>query len=87
MQETTCDVLVVGAGPSGSIAALYCSKQGLNTILIEKEGHIGAHTTTRVDSSPDLRLTEIINELGLRTEALVYNSKFKSGVSFFVCIF
>ena len=61
-----CDVLVVGAGPAGSVAALYSSKQGLNTILIERNNRVGAHTNTKIDSSPDFELTEIINEIGLK---------------------
>ena len=73
-----CDVLVVGAGPAGSVAALYCSKHGLNTILIERNNKIGAYTSTRIDSSPDFGLTEIIKEIGLKTENLVYNSKWHS---------
>ncbi len=73
-----CDVLVVGAGPAGSVAALYSAKHGLNTVLIERNNKIGAHTNTRIDSSPDFGLTEIINELGLKTENLVYNSKWHS---------
>ena len=44
-----CDVLVVGAGPAGSVAALYSSKQGLNTVLIERNNRVGAHTNTRID--------------------------------------
>ncbi len=79
-----CDVLVVGAGPAGSVAALYGSKHGLNTILIEKNDRIGKHTNTKVDSSPDFRLTEIIKELDLKTENLVHDSKWysSSGKSF-----
>ena len=73
-----CDVLVVGAGPAGSVAALYSSKQGLNTVLIERDNKIGAHTNTRIDSSPDFELTEIIKEIGLKTENLVYKSKWHS---------
>jgi digeranylgeranylglycerophospholipid reductase len=76
--EIECDVLVVGAGPAGSVAALYSSKHGLNTVLIERNNKIGAHADTRVDSSPDFGLTEIINEIGLKTENLVYNSKWHS---------
>ncbi len=34
--EHTCDVLVVGAGPAGSSAAATCAKNGLKTILVEK---------------------------------------------------
>jgi NADPH-dependent 2,4-dienoyl-CoA reductase/sulfur reductase-like enzyme len=44
--EIKCDVLVVGAGPAGSVAALYISKHGLNTVLIERNNKIGAHTNT-----------------------------------------
>ena len=73
-----CDVLVVGGGPAGSSAALYSSKQGLNTVLIERNNRIGAHTNTRIDSSPDFGLIEIVNEIGLKTENLVYNSKWHS---------
>ncbi|MBN1455282.1 MAG: NAD(P)/FAD-dependent oxidoreductase [Methanomicrobia archaeon] len=76
--EIECDVLVVGAGPAGSVAALYCSKHGLDTVLIDKNDKVGAHITTRVDSSTDLGLTSIINELELRTENLVHNSKWHS---------
>jgi geranylgeranyl reductase family protein len=32
----TYDVIVVGAGPAGSIAAHDCAKNGLNTLLLEK---------------------------------------------------
>ncbi len=31
------DVVIVGAGPAGSAAALFCARQGLNVCLIEKE--------------------------------------------------
>ena len=78
MQGYECDVLVVGAGPAGSVAALYCSKQGLNTVLIERANKIGAHTNTRIDSSTDFGLTEIIKEMELKTENLVYKSKWHS---------
>ncbi len=37
----TCDVLVVGAGPSGSTAARYAAKAGCRTLLIEKRAEIG----------------------------------------------
>lgn len=37
----TCDVLVVGAGPSGSSASLAASREGADILLIEKEKEIG----------------------------------------------
>ena len=42
MKSYECDVVVVGAGPGGSMAARYCAEGGLDTILIEKKAEIGA---------------------------------------------
>lgn len=78
MTAITCDVLVVGAGPAGSVAALYCAKQGLRTVLIERNNKIGEHTKTRIDSSPDFGLTKVLEELELKTENIVYKSNWHS---------
>jgi digeranylgeranylglycerophospholipid reductase len=78
MSVIDCDVLVVGAGPAGSVAALYCSRHGLKTVLIEKNTRIGQNTSTRIDSSPDVGLTKIVKELDLKTENLVFTSKWYS---------
>jgi digeranylgeranylglycerophospholipid reductase len=37
-----CDVLVVGAGPAGSMTARYAAMNGCDTILIEKRQEIGS---------------------------------------------
>ncbi|MBR2255378.1 MAG: NAD(P)/FAD-dependent oxidoreductase [Candidatus Methanomethylophilaceae archaeon] len=42
MKTYECDVVVVGAGPGGSMAAKFCAQGGLDTILIEKKAEIGA---------------------------------------------
>ena len=42
MKTYQCDVVVVGAGPGGSMAAKFCAQGGLDTILIEKKAEIGA---------------------------------------------
>ncbi|CAZ96240.1 NAD(P)/FAD-dependent oxidoreductase [Zobellia galactanivorans] len=36
MQQEKVDVLIIGAGPSGSVAAAYLHKQGLNVKVVEK---------------------------------------------------
>lgn len=35
------DVVVAGAGPSGSTAARICAEKGLSTLMIEEQAHIG----------------------------------------------
>ncbi|HSV41299.1 MAG TPA: 3-oxosteroid 1-dehydrogenase [Nocardioidaceae bacterium] len=43
-EETTVDVLVVGAGGAGMTAALAAADQGLETLLIEKSEYFGGNT-------------------------------------------
>lgn len=42
VSDRTCDVLVVGAGPSGSMAAKYAALGGANVLMVEKRQEIGA---------------------------------------------
>ncbi|RMF90577.1 MAG: NAD(P)/FAD-dependent oxidoreductase [Methanobacteriota archaeon] len=70
-----CDVLVVGAGPAGAVTSLACVKQGLNTVLLEKNPVVGGYTKTKLDASADGELTKVIRELKLRTENEVYTSR------------
>jgi len=42
MKTYTCDAVVVGAGPGGSMAAKFCALGGMDVILIEKKAEIGA---------------------------------------------
>jgi thioredoxin reductase (NADPH) len=37
LEERSCDVLVVGAGPGGLAAAVYASSEGLRTVVVERE--------------------------------------------------
>ncbi len=45
-----CDVLVVGAGPAGAVAALTCARLGLRTIVVEEHPLVGspAHCAGKV---------------------------------------
>lgn len=42
MKSYECDVVVVGAGPGGSMAAKYAAEGGAKVIMIEKKAEIGA---------------------------------------------
>ena len=48
LMEQIYDVAVIGAGPSGIAAAVYASKHGAKTVLLEKESMIGG-TAFRAD--------------------------------------
>ena len=42
MKTYECDIVVVGGGPGGSMAAKFCAQGGLSTIMIEKKAEIGS---------------------------------------------
>ena len=53
MDERTYDVAVIGGGPGGYTAALYCARSGYKTVVIEKMSAGGQMATTdRVDNYP-----------------------------------
>ena len=40
MSQSVFDVIVIGAGPGGYVAAIRCAQLGLKTAIIERE-HMG----------------------------------------------
>lgn len=42
MKTVKCEVLVVGGGPAGGMAAKSCAEKGLDVLLIEKKAEVGA---------------------------------------------
>ena len=45
------DVIVIGAGPAGLACALYCSTEGLRTVLVEREAPGGqAGLSSRIEN-------------------------------------
>ena len=41
MKQLTCDVLVVGGGVAGTLAAVAAARQGARTVLADKESSLG----------------------------------------------
>lgn len=53
MKQTLYDVIIIGGGPGGYTAALYCTRAGLSTLVLEKLAPGGQMATTaRVDNFP-----------------------------------
>ena len=40
-----CDVLVIGGGPAGTMAAIAAARQGAETVLLERNGFLGGNLT------------------------------------------
>ncbi|MGB0744137.1 MAG: FAD-dependent oxidoreductase, partial [Opitutales bacterium] len=52
--QTEVDVLVVGGGTAGTIAAIQAGRLGARTLLLERNGQLGGQTTTGGVSYPGL---------------------------------
>src|SRR5436190_22583762 len=74
------DVVILGAGHNGLVAATYLGRAGLSVLLVEKNDYIGGATTSqKVFPAYDARLSrysylvslfpeKIIRELGLKPD-------------------
>jgi 3-(3-hydroxy-phenyl)propionate hydroxylase len=61
------NVIVVGAGPVGTVAALACARAGLDVVLLEQQSRIDERPRASTTQPPTL---EILAELGLIEEYL-----------------
>ena len=39
--KASCDIIVVGAGPAGSMAARFAAEQGVSVLMLEKDRDVG----------------------------------------------
>jgi thioredoxin reductase (NADPH) len=52
------DVIIIGAGPAGLSAALWCDELGLDTLVLEQHGEVGGQLLSvynRIENYPGLR--------------------------------
>ena len=80
MAASTYDVVVIGAGPGGYVAAIRASQLGLKTAIIERE-HMGGiclnwgciPTKAMLRSSEVFHLMHRAKEFGLKAEGIDYD--------------
>ena len=80
MAEKTYDVVVIGAGPGGYVAAIRASQLGLKTAIVERE-HMGGiclnwgciPTKAMLRSSEVFHLMHRAKEFGLKAEGIGYD--------------
>ena len=80
MTETSYDVIVIGAGPGGYVAAIRAAQLGLKTAVIERE-HMGGiclnwgciPTKAMLRSSEVFHLMERAKEFGLKADGIGYD--------------
>jgi flavin-dependent dehydrogenase len=79
MQTMKTDVVIVGGGPGGAAAAMFLARQGLSSIIVEKEPfpryHIGESMTGEAGG--------VLRELGLLDEMMKRQYPIKHGVRVF----
>ena len=56
--DSSCDVIVIGAGPAGSVAAADCASAGLKTLLLEKRPVVGIPVRCGEASTSVARIAE-----------------------------
>jgi geranylgeranyl reductase family protein len=71
------DVLVVGAGPAGSAAAIKCAEEGLSTLLIDRAA-LGRHKPC-AGILPTVA-TYVLDELGLELSSTVLSEPSELGI-------
>lgn len=69
-----CDVLVIGAGPSGLSAALSAASNGLEVILVDENQHLGGSLTYDRAGNADTQqmLDDLIAKVSANTNIKVY---------------
>ena len=80
MAEKAFDVIVIGAGPGGYVAAIRASQLGLKTAIIERE-HMGGiclnwgciPTKAMLRSSEVFHLMHRAEEFGLKAKGVEYD--------------
>lgn len=83
MNNDIIDVLIIGSGPAGLSAAIYASRAGLKTQVLEGDTRGGLLTTTeKIDNYLGMHDTEGMDMAGIFTEhAAKFGAEFVPGIA------
>ena len=87
MEEVECDVVIVGGGPAGCTAALYCARADHKTVLLDKNPTIGALAiTSTIANYPGVEHTMSGEALldAMRQQAVDYGTDYRRAQVFLV---
>ena len=80
--KTTYDVVILGAGHNGLVAATYLARAGLSVLLLEKNDYIGGATTSqKVFPDYDARLSRYSYLVSLFPEKIIRDLGLESGAA------
>ncbi len=78
-KNTSCDIVIIGAGGAGMTAAIEANRRGAKVILLEKMGVVGGNTTSATGGL-NASQTRIQKELGIEdTNEQYYEDTMKGG--------
>ena len=87
MEEVECDVVIIGGGPAGCTAALYCARADHKTVLLDKNPTIGALAiTSTIANYPGVEHTMSGEGLldAMRQQAVDYGTDYRRAQVFLV---
>ena len=76
-----CDVLVIGAGPSGLCAALAAAAQGAEVVVVDENARIGGSAGYQLGDDPTRRevLADLLMQVGAEPRVRILTSTFAAG--------
>lgn len=84
LEPLTCEIVIVGAGISGAIAALMLAENGHDVVVLDRRAPVTGSTlasTAMIQYEIDTPLTELADKIGARKAERAYRRAFQGNVS------
>ncbi len=84
LEPLTCEIVIVGAGISGAIAALMLTENGHDVVVLDRRAPVTGSTlasTAMIQYEIDTPLSELADKIGARKAERAYRRAFQGNVS------